>query len=276
MASLTRDPNGNWIARYRTGGRASRRVYENLGRIGEREAWRRANALEEKARDANATDPNITFTKLADYWTKLHVARKAKNSQSAYAAALKHLLAEFGNRKARTIKPVDADLFAARREAEGAAPDTRRRDLMVLHAVLSFGEMKGLIDRTPLRRGSGGKPDAGVRMNALEPEEWQRFDRAAEGHSSQPLWRFMVLAACRISEACALSWRDVDAKTRTVRVYQAKTKKTKILALSPELEVLLRPLPRGFPDTPVFRNASGARWTTGWAAERFEWLRAKA
>lgn len=276
MASLTKDPNGNWVARYRTGGRGSRRVYENLGKVGEREARRRANALEEKARDANASDPNITFLKLSDYWTKLHVSRKAKGTQEAYAAALKHLLEEFGSRKARTIKPVDAEVYAARREAEGAKPDTRRRELMVLGAVLNFGEIKGLLDRTPLRRGSVTKPDAGVRTLALEPEEWHRFDEAAAGHSSRPLWRFMVLTACRISEACALSWRDVDTTAKVVRIYQPKTKRTKVLSLTGELEEVFKSVPKGFPDTPVFRNASGARWTPGWAADRFEWLRAKA
>ncbi len=276
MASLTRDPAGNWIARFYTAGRGSRRVYENLGTVSLREAKRRAAALEEKSRESAASDPNITFSKLAEYWTKLHVSRKAAGSQRAYAAALRHLLAAFGNRKVRTIKPVDAEVYAAEREAAGAKPDTRRRELMVLGAVLNFGETKGLIDRTPLRRGSVTKPDAGIRMNALEPAEWQRFDRAAEGHSSQPLWRFMVLTACRISEACALSWRDVNQKAGVVRIYQAKTRREKVLVISPELEVLFRSLPKGFPDTAVFRNASGARWTAGWAADRFEWIRAKA
>ncbi|MHB1046634.1 MAG: tyrosine-type recombinase/integrase [Thermoanaerobaculia bacterium] len=277
MASLTRDPTGNWIARYRTGGRGSRLVYENLGsKIGEREARRRAAALEEKGREANATDPNITFTKLAEYWSRLHVAKRAEGTRRAYGAALKHLTVEFGGRKVRTIKPVDAEVFAARREAEGAKPDTRRRELMVLHAILNFGEMKGLIDRTPLRAGAVTRPEAGVRHNALEPEEWVRFDTAADGHSSQPLWRFMVLAACRISEACALSWRDVDSKAKLVRIYQAKTKRTKVLVITPAIEAVLKSGPTGFPDTPVFRNASGERWTTGWAAERFEWLRIKA
>lgn len=277
MAVLKRDSKGRWVVRFYCGGRGSRRFYAALpADLTEKKARKAAEALEAAHGNGTAASPNITFNRAADLWFDLHAKKTSPSSQKVYAAALKTLRARFGNQKVRTLRPIDAELYLQDREAAGMSNATRRRDLSVLTAVLSWSEARGLIDRSPVRRGAVARPRAASRTVVLEPEEWARFDAAASGHSSAPLWRFLVLTASRISEGCGLSWQDVDFAGKVVRIFQKKTGKTKAIPLSPELEDVFRSCVRGVGGAPVFTNASGERWVEDWARDRFEWIRKRA
>jgi hypothetical protein len=74
MASLKRDRRGNFILRFRVGGRGSKREYYNLGPITRDEAkTREAELLAEVRRRRGLASPGTTFGDLAKTWGELRI-----------------------------------------------------------------------------------------------------------------------------------------------------------------------------------------------------------
>lgn len=73
-----------------------------------------------------------------------------------------------------------------------------------------------------------------------------------------------LMTGARRGELIALTVRNYDPDTRTLRIYQSKTKKTLTQPLTPEGVALFESLTAGRdPDAPIFTRADGNGWARG-------------
>ncbi len=185
MASLKRDASGNYILRFRAGGRGSRFVRRNLGDVSYKDASDRAAKILAEEKTRRAGDPNLTFADLAKEYQKTHSPNIAESSQDRVADTVRvHLKPFFGEMKVDRIRPLDVERFRRLRLDAGAAPATVNREWAILKAIFNRAEAWGLIDRNPIRRGAVKLlPTEGGRLSFFEVEEWGRFISAFDDPS---------------------------------------------------------------------------------------------
>jgi Phage integrase, N-terminal SAM-like domain len=89
-------------------------------------------------REAEPTDPRVSFNTVADAFEAAHVASLRPNSQAVYRAALKRLRKTFGKHRMSAITKADVRAFIASEKKEGLKGWTTHSHLAALSAVFSF------------------------------------------------------------------------------------------------------------------------------------------
>lgn len=92
------------------------------------------------------------------------------------------------------------------------------------------------------------------------PDSDVSHEYRARLRQTMPVFEALLLTASRLSEVLRIRWADVDLQTGTVRIFQGKTWRPKILPLRPALRALFESMPKGFPASPVFQRPSGGEW----------------
>ena len=183
-------------------------------------------------------------------------------TQRAYRADALAFLA-FAQQELRACTLGDLQRYADQLAAEGQAPGSRAHRLAAVKSLCSFAHRLGYLPfdvgrpvRLPTRKNTLAErilPEADVqRILALEP-----------GNRNRVLLRLLYAAGLRVSELCALCWRDVqprDAGAGQVVVY-GKGGKTRTVLLSAATGRELESLGRGAPEAPVFRSRKGGALT---------------
>jgi integrase len=263
MATLKRNSKGDFILRFRTGGRGSKIEYHNLGAVTKGDAKDRAAEIQTEARrHIGLAEPGIKLADLFAIWKRVKAPDVAANTLKTHGGAFEnHILPWFGDVRVGDLKTVTVMNYRAARLAEKKppAPSSLNLEINILTEILNFGE-SGEIVRNPIRRGAI-KPLAVDQKTAFfEPEEWARFIAAAESDpdlcEAAPLWRLKLLTASRIGEMMGLRWNDIDCKQGLIAIRQPKTTKkgvrVKTLTLTPAMLAVLTTVPRGIGDALVF------------------------
>jgi integrase len=138
----------------------------------------------------------------------------------------------------------DLQAFAAGLEAAGLAPASRRLTLAAVKSLLAFGQRVGY-----LRFDVGAAVKLPPVKDALVERILDReavlrlIDREPDARN-RALLRLLYAGGLRVSEACALRWRDLQPRddARQVTVY-GKGGKTRVVLLSPATWRVLLALP---------------------------------
>lgn len=276
MASLKRDRRGNVILRFRAGGRGSKNEYHNLGAITFDEAKdREVEIRAESRRHRGLEDPGTTFADLAKTWTELVGPDLAAATNTASESMLRlHILPALGSIHVRDLKPVTIDRYRANRLASSKPParSTLNLELRLILWILNFGASKRIVSN-PILRGDVKPFKIEEKTVYFQQKEWAAFIAAADSDPElrevAPVWRLMLLTACRISEMIDLRWSDVDLERGRLSIVQRKTKQPKPLTLTPEMRAVLATVPRGIGEAPVFAY-EGLPWRASRLRHRFE------
>jgi integrase len=244
----------------------------------ERGTWTPPKAIEAPAESS----PVPTFHEFAEEWWTLKAGDLTAGTRADYSWRLQvHLLKFFGPMAldAITFDAVERYIAAKRRASDDGpalSPRSVNMHVTLLAAILERAVERELIARNPAK-GKGRRVreraparsyldsagqivallDAGAELDRKAPEGRRHVERRA-------MLATLTFAGLRISELCALRWRDVDLAGGWLRVGEAKTdagrRKVKIRgALRDELLALRS----RWQDTPqsayVFATLSGAR-----------------
>lgn len=196
--------------------------------------------------------------KLISLW--LH--GRSLETQRAYRRDVADFTALIGGKPLALVTVNDIQLYQDAMQKRILATATIARRLGAVKSLLAYGQKLGVL---PVNVGAAVKPPTGknalaeriltesqvLTMLALEPNPRNRV-----------LLRFMYATGCRVSELCALKWRDLrEAALGAGQVTLfGKGSKTRVVIFSAETWKLVRAL-RGtsLPDDPVFcsRKHSG-------------------
>jgi integrase len=213
-------PDGRYEIGYRDAqGRQRWRVVEG-GIAAARKQLTAAKAQRDRG-DHTATNPRLTFDRAADEWLAARVSRLAPNTQTTYAAHLKHLRKRFGRTKLAAIASGDVARYVAELERAGVPGRTQRGRLAVLSGVFTYaGRHLGHAGASPvslLDRVERPSVDEEREHHVLTGDDLNALLAAADDDD-----RLMfVLAAqtgARKGEVLGLTWHDIDVPGRTLHI----------------------------------------------------------
>jgi integrase/recombinase XerD len=183
---------------------------------------------------------------------------KSAHTQRAYRSDLQHFMDHVGGRALATVTLADVQGFAARL---AAAPDSNARRLSGVKSLFAFAHRVGFLQfdvarpvKTPARKSTLAErilPEAEVhKMIALEPSP-----------RNAALLRLLYGGGLRVSEAAALTWRDLQQRDEggqvTVFGKGGKTRAVRLPQALWDALCALRGAASG--DDPVFRSRKGGR-----------------
>jgi len=181
---------------------------------------------------------------------------RSPHTQRAYRADVARFLAATGKVLSQTTL---GDLQGYSDRLTGQAPTSRARRLAAVKSLLSFGHRLGYLHfdvgkplRLPAAKATLAErilPEADVqRLLALEPQPRNRA-----------LLRLCYAAAVRVSELCALRWRDLQPRGDAGQVTilgKGSTTRAILLPAGPWRELLTLRGAAGH-DDPIFRSRQG-------------------
>lgn len=189
-------------------------------------------------------------------------------------ALAKHL-AWFNGRNIREIKSgAVQDYFSLPCLRLALAPKTLADLAGELRHIFAEARHRDEIEREP-RVPPVQVPEQAIRW--LTPAQQDAL-LAALPDQHRPIFGFLMVYGCRVSEACALCWDRVDPAQGVVHLDRTfsrrrlqdrpKTRRPHTLPIVPALAEYLAGSPRGIHRLPVFRNPE-ARSPEGWYTEDF-------
>ena len=149
---------------------------------------------------------------------------------------------------------------------QGLAVSSVNRRLAAMRSLLSFAQRTGyLVYNVGAALQALPAPDRLAERILTEADTLQLLQAAGAGTPQAArnlaLLRFLYYTGCRLAEACALQWRDVQDLTgaRAAAALHGKGGRTRHVALPPACAAALAELqpPQPDPEGPVFRTRSG-------------------
>lgn len=184
---------------------------------------------------------------------------RSDHTRRAYSANIARFLAHVGKPLAQ-VTLADLQGYADTLAAAGLAPASRARMLAAVKSLLTFAHTTGYLPFNPGR----GLRLPGVRGRLAEriPSEEDVLTLLAgeRNRRNHAFIRLLYNAGLRLSEACALCWRDLQSRGDAGQVTvwgKGEKERTILLSAGTWRELLaLRPVGAG-PDDPVFRSRHG-------------------
>jgi integrase len=253
-----KDKNGRWFARVTVTDSTGKR--RNIARRTKdkteakqvlRAILRQIENEGEKALEGS----QLTFNDLCDYYqrTYLHAAEYVKEkkvsglrSLDRAQVAVKIFRAHFGSRKLRGITYGDIFAFRSLRlrtptpHGKQRAIATVNRELVVMRRILNVGVQQGWLTKSPFGAGKSliSAADEEKRERILSREEEARLLAAIDAEPQREHLKGILLmaldCALRRGEILKLKWAevDLDRRTITVRAFNAKTAKSRTVAMT--------------------------------------------
>jgi len=184
---------------------------------------------------------------------------RSPHSIRAYQANIARFLAH-ARQPLTAVMLADLQGYADSLAAAGLAPASQARMLAAVKSLLSFAHTTGYLPYNPGR----GLRLPGVRGRLAEriPSEEDVLSLLAHepNRRNHALIRLLYAAGLRLSEACALCWRDIQPRGNAgqVTVWGKGEKERAVLLTEGTWRELMALRPRdASPDAPVFRSRQG-------------------
>lgn len=233
-----------------------------------REMWRRAEnrtharqLIREMLKEVESStaemlnSAQMTFDELADYFEQNYLkpavyvdGRKVAGVRSVIPAkiAVQALRAYFGRKKVRSITYGDIRAFKEQRLQTKTMHGRQRsiaavnRELDKLRRIFNIAIQQGWLDKSPFHKGGSliSLADEKHRDRVLSRDEETRLLAAIDAEPQRahlkPILLLALDCALRRGEILTLIWSDVDLERRTVtvRAFNAKTARTRTVALT--------------------------------------------
>ncbi|MDD7929694.1 tyrosine-type recombinase/integrase [Microbacterium thalli] len=196
------------------------------------------------------------------------------------------ILPTFGQKKLRDITTREIDRWFNEVLPEGSPSNAQRYS--VLSMIMKRAVMQGEIDRNPCLV-EGVSAAKSKKRPTLSLGDFQVLVEAAATDQERALLWILMGSGCRIGEACALDWEQIDLRLGEMTVAyhlvggervegtKAHPEQVRFLTLPQRAVEALRrhqETTTGTLDGPVFLNASGTRLRQDTAAKMFASIRA--
>jgi integrase len=187
--------------------------------------------------------------------------RQRKTARDIERRIRKHILPALGGRRVKDI--TTAECARLHRSIGASTPIEANRVREVLHRMFECGRRWGFADPqrinpvADVERFNEKSRDRFADAGEL-PHLWRAIEAETDLHV-RAAFRLVLLTGCRKNEILELRWRDVNLGAAELRLPDTKAGEPQTVPLSPEAMAVLRELPRGVRDVPVFPVATVKR-----------------
>jgi integrase len=213
-------------------------------------AKRRLKDLNEQAASlTKGGEAKLTFEIVAERWLKMASTSMKQSSANSQAGVIKSLSKFFGTVQVRKLTKVMLEDWAAERSKEIAARTYNlERESMI--RVLDYAQREGVILENPARilkrlKVRQTKPVIPTKREfEILISEIRKMRRDA--HASADLCELLAYSGCRLREATAITWGDINLKKKQFTVTGGergtKNHESRTIPLFPALEHFLKRL----------------------------------
>lgn len=146
-------------------------------------------------------------------------SRRASTAADYEANVRLNILPALGKVKLSALTAAQVQSAYRAMAEQGSSPAKVRHVHRVLRAMLNHAVHEGALAVNPaIKAGKALPPVPRKRMKVWTPEQARRFLDVALMDAHGPLWDLLLFTGCRIGEALALTWRDVDFKAGEIRI----------------------------------------------------------
>lgn len=165
----------------------------------------------------------VSVGRALDDWLKGASAHLAASTIKEYRKAISgRLKPVFGSIHLRDLKTATVKNWIAEQSVQGVSGKTLNNLLIPLRQTCGDAFADGMIERDPMAR-IKALPVIPPEPDPFTPGEVLDILDHLQGQSRN-LYQFQFAAGLRPSETIALTWRDIDFRSRKVRVRRAKTR----------------------------------------------------
>lgn len=175
-------------------------------------------------RKGTLADPGrATLGELLDEWLATVADAVSPNTLRNYRHRCAVLTRRAGRVPLRELTPLRAQQLV-----RGLAADYAPATVAGIHAALTAALGRavdwGLLERNPAARVVLPAPSRRREPVAWSPAEATRFLALADREPDAALWRLLLDTGCRVGEAVALRWADLDLDAATVAIRRTATR----------------------------------------------------
>lgn len=202
------------------------------------------------------------------YLQSLHARAYSPDTLYAVAGVIKKFLRLLPSARSTLLcadltrtEPRDLDSFITAAHAEGLAPSTINNKLSLLREFFSFLVEEGVMGRQPVLRHRHHVAAPTTLPKPMPEADLIRFFKVVDLVRDRLLFLLMPRCGLRVSEACALTWDNVDLPALTLRVEGGKGDVDRVAYLAPDVEQALRLWRAHHTDSPYLfpsRKVAGA------------------
>ena len=182
----------------------------------------------------------------------------SEHTQRAYAADIARLLEHTGDKPLAAITLADLQSFADSIGEQSA--NSRKRTISAVKSLLSFGQKVGYLRFNVGAALKAPKPKNTLAERILSEAEVHAMIALTRKQRDQVLLRVLYASAGRVSEICALAWKDAQPNgDRGQLTLFGKGEKTRAVVLSRQTwQVLQAARPASAkPGEPIFKSQRG-------------------
>ncbi|CAB5220192.1 XerC Integrase [uncultured Caudovirales phage] len=222
--------DGSIWARFKERGRERRSC---LHTTSVREAERKLQDLKAKLH-AEATAPEqVAFREAAVEWDAVYLSGLKPKTAQRYRVSLRQLDPAFGDKMLSDISPRAIGKFVSDRTKAGATASTIKNDLTSLSTILRVAMSRGWADGNPVaawdRRIIKNTPKVQRPPSRAQVETAIAYGRT---HGKKALIDFLHQSGCRLSEATALKWSEVDFAAGTITLIETKRGQPRVIRMA--------------------------------------------
>ncbi len=184
-----------------------------------KEAAEKLAALKSQARGGALPDPGKrTVADLLALWLATTAPNwKPRTLSDNQATCVRYIVPAIGKVRLSRLEPAHVQQLVARYQSEGKAR-TALKVYGVLRQACALAVRWRWLPDNPCDRVQRPQYHA-TRKDVWDTSELSAFLEGTEGHWLHPLWTLLVCTGCRLGEALALTWDDVQGNT--VRITKA-------------------------------------------------------
>lgn len=206
MASITKRPDGKWRARYRDDDGKEHAKHCRLKK--DAEAWiaKQTVGLIDGTH-VSPKDAKVTVKEWSEIWLEGKLGGRL-NSVRVAKTATKHIVAEFGPKSLKDVRPSHVKTWTGSLKASGLADATVYTYYSIFAQMLIAAVEDGYIPKSPLTRRTT-PPKGKQRPYVASTEQvWALYDAMPDGMKNVIL--LGAFAGLRVGEISALRVEDVD------------------------------------------------------------------
>jgi integrase len=219
-----------------------------------------------------SAEPASTVGEIFDLF--LEWAATNLESYAWYRHFLQKFADAYGSLRVEELKPFHVTRWLTKKTW---GPTTQNKVIGILKRALSWSEKQGLLDSNPLKHLT--KPASKRRERVLTDAERAEILGAARGRAFREFLLALQETGARPGEIRRLSREHIDLDNAlwvfTKHKTSKRTRKPRVIYLTPAMLDLTRTLLARVPDGPLFRNSRGKPWTRNAIRCRFTNLRRK-
>lgn len=184
-----------------------------------------------KTKNHDSITKDVTFETVFNEWL-YYKKRKVKTSTyyDQKTISSKYILEKFKNKKIHDIKESDINLWLEYIEKHRFTIKYTNKIIRFFKEIMVYANKTYNINQKTINLLHSVKDEAPIKKEKLTNfwtyTEWKTFIKNVDNEDWFTFYNFLYFTGCRIGEALALNWKDIDFKNKTVSINKTLNSKT--------------------------------------------------